>query len=169
MELEEWKFVNGYEGLYLVSTYGRVMSLNYGNTGNVRILKQSVKAGHYLKVTLRDRDGNPKTFRVHRLVAEAFLPKPKPEQTQVDHINGIKTDNRKENLRWSSPRENTNNPATKGNYHNRYHKEGEFERRSAGQKLRFQHPEERERILRVSKKGLDAIARNRGNRLQGRV
>lgn len=56
------------------------------------------KEGAYIKVGLRDKDGNYKYYRVHRLVAMAFLPKPLPEQRYVNHINGYKQDNRIENL-----------------------------------------------------------------------
>lgn len=142
MRKEIWKPVVGYEGQYEVSSIGRVRSLNYLNTGKKVIMALQAKEGAYIKVGLRDKDGNNKYYRVHRLVAMAFLPKPLPEQRYVNHINGYKQDNRIENLEWCTAKENANNPNTKEHYHIRYHKEGEWERRSIAQKKRFQREKE---------------------------
>ncbi len=141
---EVWKAIAGYEGLYAVSSYGRIRSFQYGSRKTVKILDLTTK--RYVKVGLR-KNGEYKTFWVHRLVAIAFLPPPQHGQVQVNHINSDKTDNRVENLCWSTPKENSNNPATKQNYFIRYHKEGEWERRSNGQRRRF----ERERLTRTGK------------------
>jgi hypothetical protein len=142
---EVWKAISGYEGLYEVSSYGRIRSFMYRCRRQVKILNLSTKT-RYIKVTLM-KNGEAKTYWVHRLVALAFLPSPQYGQVQVNHINGLKTDNRVENLCWSTPKENSNNPATKQNYFIRYHKEGEWERRSNGQRRRF----ERERLTRTGK------------------
>lgn len=140
---KKWRFIPGYEGLYLISTQGEIASLKYGNKRIIKILHPTTKKG-YLKVSLV-KDGIRKTYRVHRLVALTFLPVPGPGQTQVNHINGIKLDNRVENLCWCTPKENRNNPATIQNCFIRYHKDGEFERRRAGQIKRFSNPQEREK------------------------
>lgn len=88
-DMEEiWKTVKGYNGYYQVSNTGKVRNPNKVLTPNV-----GVKNG-YVYVTLR------KDKRLlHRIVAETFIPNPfnKPE---VDHINGIRTDNNVCNLRW---------------------------------------------------------------------
>lgn len=108
---EEWRDVVGYKGLYMVSRKGRVKSLNYHRTGKEQILKPGDNGHGYLKVDLY-KNGKPKTSRVNRLVLEAFVPNPegKPE---VDHINGDRTDNRVENLRWVTSRENMENGPSK--------------------------------------------------------
>lgn len=137
---EQWKPIKNYENLYLVSDYGRIMSLNYMGKGKHRILNLSAMPDRYIKVGLR-KEGKTYYRRVHRLVAEAFLPPPQSGQTQVNHIDGDKHNNVVHgdacNLEWCTPKQNSNNPNTKANKARRYHREGEFERRSKGQKRRW--------------------------------
>ena len=76
---------------------GRIMNLNYYGRGKSAILNLSAKS-RYLKVTLVDDDGKSKTFWVHQLVAQAFLPEPEEGQNQINHINGDKQDNRASNI-----------------------------------------------------------------------
>ena len=111
LEGEIWLPVVGYEELYEVSSYGRVKSLNFSGGKKEKIMKQSFDCRDYLKVRLT-KDGKTKTFRTHKLVATAFIPnvENKPE---IDHVNTMPTDNRVENLRWSTHKENMNNELTK--------------------------------------------------------
>lgn len=111
MEGEIWKDAVGYEELYEVSSYGRVKSLNYSGGKKEKIMKQTFTNNGYLTVGLT-KDGKTKTFKVHRLVAIAFIPNVE-NKPYVDHINTIRTDNRVENLRWATRIENMNNELTK--------------------------------------------------------
>lgn len=108
---EEWKSLDfmGYPN-YAVSNLGRVKSLNYNKTGKHRIMKQCLNGWGYPHVQLwGDRKGW--YTRVHRLVAKAFVLNPK-NNSQIDHINTVRTDNRAENLQWVTCKENCNNPLT---------------------------------------------------------
>ena len=135
---EKWLPIKGYEGLYEVSDYGRVRSLNYRKKGVRKVLKCYARLGYYIKVSLA-KNGVRKYYRVHRLVAQAFLPQPMEGQTQVEHINTDKRDNRVQNLRWVSPKGNMANELTR--YHlsiSHQNPSPETRKRmSEGQKKRF--------------------------------
>ena len=113
--MEEWKAIKGYEGLYEVSNLGRVKSLERKvkhpivreKTIKEKILKYNIDNNGYLYVTLY-KDGKSKSFKVHRLVAIAFIPNPN-NKPDIDHINTNKKDNRIENLRWVTKEENMSN------------------------------------------------------------
>ena len=109
---EYWKDLKGYEGLYQISNYGRVRSLNYRGSHQTTILHITAFMGNYLKVGLR-KNGEVKYYRVHRLVAINFLPPPLPEQTHAEHINGNRQDNRVCNIRWTTPKGNMANEITR--------------------------------------------------------
>lgn len=106
---EIWKDLNGYEGLYQISDLGNVKSIYCSNH---RILKQSLK-GKYLSVCLF-KNNERKTIRVHQLVAIAFLNhKPNGFEFVVDHIDKNRQNNKLDNIRIVTQRENTSNPNVK--------------------------------------------------------
>lgn len=108
--MEKWRPVKGYEGVYEVSSFGSVRSLDrYDSLGRLRIgrvLRPKKNKNGYLECHLC-LDGDGRTFRVHRLVAEAFLQNSEG-LPQVNHIDENKTNNRLENLEWCTEKYNTN-------------------------------------------------------------
>ena len=103
---EIYKPIDGYD--YEISNTGLVRSVKTG-----RILKNYLNSSGYCQVTL-SKDRVKKRFLVHRLVGNAFIPNPK-KKPQIDHIDGNKQNNRVDNLRWVTGKENCNNPITKQN------------------------------------------------------
>lgn len=98
-ELAERRPVVGYEGIYEVSRDGEVFRVaKCSNTWAGRKLKPKPDKDGYLQVVL-SHNNVQKTYFVHRIVAEAFLANP-DKLPQVNHLNGIKTDNRADNLEW---------------------------------------------------------------------
>ena len=95
---EVWKPIKGFEGLYEVSNLGNVRNTNG------RLRKPFLIHQGYLMIDLFHNYKRTHA-RVNRLVAEAFIPNP-DKKTEVNHKNGSKTDNRAENLEWTSKSEN---------------------------------------------------------------
>ena len=158
MKNEFWKDIPGYEGRYQVSTLGFVRSI-MRKKPHVLTLRTYNNSPYY-KVQLIDAAGKRKWHRVHRLVYITFFGQI-PDGMVIDHISGVKTENAIDNLRAVSVADNCRNPNTIMNYRNRKHSPEEHARRSAGQKRRFQRPEEREHILRIAAKGRETARRNR--------
>ena len=118
--MEEWKDISTYEGLYQVSNFGNVKSLERvlpdGRHLRERILKGSIVDGY--RIVGLSKYGSRKMFYVHRLVAQAFVSNPK-SLNEVDHIDTIRLNNRYDNLRWVTRSENNLNPITRSRLGNR--------------------------------------------------
>ena len=108
---EEDGVIWDYRGLYAVSNMGNIKSLNYNRTRKEKILKPKKTTKGYLQIDL-SKNGKRKKFRVHRLVAFMFIDG-YFDGAEIDHINTITFDNRVENLRWVTSKQNMNNSLTK--------------------------------------------------------
>ena len=95
----EWKLIEGFDGIYSVSNYGEVRNNKTG-----RLMKQKKNEKGYLRLGLR-KNGKTKCMRVHRLVAQAFIPNP-DNKPDVNHIDFDKENNCVNNLEWVTCKEN---------------------------------------------------------------
>lgn len=96
------KDIPGYEGLYAATEDGQIWSYK-----RRRFLKQNANSKGYLSVNLC-KDGNPKTYQVHRLIALTYIPNT-DNLPVIDHIDRNKLNNSIENLRWVTVKENNMN------------------------------------------------------------
>jgi len=107
--MEIWKDVIGYEGIYKVSSLGRIKRISKNHLCNLRYqgeyyLKPLDNGKGYLRMKLSN-NGFSKRVMLHRIIAEAFIPNPLNKKV-INHINNNKKDNRIENLEWCSQSEN---------------------------------------------------------------
>lgn len=119
--MEEYRKIPGLPIYYEVSNFGNVRTLDHhvkGRWGYMclkgKTLKQCTDKKGYKFVTLE----KSKTYKIHRLVAKAFISNP-CNKPCIDHIDGNRKNNRAENLRWVTCKENNNNPITIKKYKER--------------------------------------------------
>lgn len=127
---EEWRPIVGYDGLYEVSSHGRVRSVDrwvetpnrwggitrYHKPGRVLAQKRKKQRLHAYAVVNLSSGGVVGTSAVHRLVLEAFVG-PCPDGMETRHRDGNLFDNRLSNLKWGTPSENARDRVTHGTHH----------------------------------------------------
>lgn len=108
---EEWRDIPEFNGVYMISNRGRLLSkqrvINHRNSQRLlkeKVLKTIINKKGYVEYQITH---NSKHYNrlAHRLVAEAFIPRVEGKP-MINHINGVKTDNRVENLEWCTNQEN---------------------------------------------------------------
>jgi hypothetical protein len=97
---EIWKDIEGYEGLYQISNIGNIKSLDYNNTKKEKIMKVSTRKDGYQSIVLT-KNGKPKQFYIHRLVAETFIPNP-DNLPLINHKDCNPSNNTVSNIEWAS-------------------------------------------------------------------
>lgn len=103
---EIWKDIEGYEGIYQISNFGDVKSLNYSRTKKEHTLKQQIDKYGYKRVLLY-KNNKSKHYLIHRLVAQAFIPNP-DNLPQINHKDENRQNNVFNNLEWCDCKYNNN-------------------------------------------------------------
>jgi len=104
-EIEEWLDIKGFEGLYQISSFGRLKSFKKHSEGY--ILSNVNKTGWYLNVVLCGIGKKDESHKIHRLVGKYFIPNP-DNKKYINHKDLNKQNNRKNNLEWNTCSENIN-------------------------------------------------------------
>lgn len=154
--MEIWKDVIGYEGLYQVSDLGRVRSVDRyikRNDGIIqhrkgKIILQTKNLDGYMQVKLC-KDGKSRTVRVHRIIAESFIPNP-DNLSDVNHIDCDRTNNIVLNLEWLSFKENIKHSHKKGHY-KRYGERNSNYKNNTLKRYYEENPHEKQKLSRKGK------------------
>lgn len=161
---EIWKDIKGFEN-YQISNFGRIKSKERMVSNSCRtyfkkeeILKTHVMKSGYLAIVLRDKEQKKRLLKIHRLIAENFISTPN-RYTQVNHIDGDKTNCAIENLEWRTPQQNTRHAMKNG-----------LRRRYTGRNVQkiYQINSETKEIEKVHETFADA-ARSIGNNSVGSI
>lgn len=114
MEIEIWKPVVGYEGLYEVSNKGRLKRIAPARGTQIgHIFRPSPDKKGYLRTRITNADGKGRSVKMHRLVAEAFHNNPN-KFPEVNHIDTDKLNNHADNLQWCTGAQNMRHAADNG-------------------------------------------------------
>ena len=164
--MEEWRDIEGFEVHYQVSNLGNVRNIKQRHRKSTKVYKQQMLKTGYMVVNLW-QDGAYNFRRVHRLVAQAFIPNPEGKPF-INHIDGNKTNNRVENLEWVIKEENERHARKTG-----LHDEDMKKRRisiiainATGQTERFESMAEASKALGINQ-GNISKAIKRGHRAGG--
>ena len=161
----KWKDIKGYEGLYQVNNLGRVKSLDRIDSIGRKIkgisIKPQISKKGYLQISLC-KDGHQKTCKIHRLVAEAFIPNPK-NKPQVNHLDENKENNRTDNLEWCTNEENAN-WGTSTERTARANSHGVYAIDKNGVYNHYNSESEASRMLNISVYSINAVVRKRHHR-----
>ncbi len=125
--VEEWRDIPNYEGIYKISNFGRVKKLRKLKYISPIILKARFTPTGYQILNIY-KNGIVENFRLHRILAEIFIPNPL-NKPQLNHINGIKHDNRIINLEWCTISENVQHSYDMGLNKRRFSSENKRSRR----------------------------------------
>lgn len=113
---EHWREVRDSDGRYQVSNLGRIASMNYrsraGALGTVAVMTPAPDANGYLRTMMR-RGGKWVTVKVHRIVAEHWVPNPEGK-AEVNHVDFDRQNNRADNLEWTTRAENREHTLSAG-------------------------------------------------------
>lgn len=171
---ELWKPIEGTNGKYEVSNTGKVRSLNYKNTGEIRELRPAPDPKGYMK-TMLQYGKHYKTVKVHRLVAMAFIPNP-DNLPQVNHKDGDKRNNRVENLEWITNYANAHHALEHGLFKNSLEatrKANQSRKKSVvaideqGNQLLFESQNEASRQLNISRRHIQIVLKGERNKAGG--
>lgn len=149
---EIWKDIKGYEGIYQVSTYGRIKN------SSGKVLKQTIAKGYYY-ISL-NKNHKASTKSVHRIVALTFLPNGYSKKKEVNHIDENKLNNKLNNLEWCTHKYNMNygtiiERTSETRYKNKLIKYG-YATKKPIKKRKYSYPK-RNKIIQLTIDGLKIV------------